>query len=263
MKIFAAGSGSKNLMYQAQCLGINKLYSALNEKRQIEDWPGHDQLLVDSGAHSWNKSNITGGYVGTTASAKGLPKLSDWMVTYKAMLNNLKDTRHVFVELDCYGVITVEEADEWVRSVYEESGKRLMRVYHPVLDGGTCEKLEEWIEEGYTYLGIGNDALPVLDKVFQITKDKIKLHGFALTKHSVLYKYPFYSVDSTTIISGLLYGGIFEYPLKFTGKDKLIKRQRRELAYDNDMNSLHSFDELIKVERMFTDLWSKRNVIWK
>lgn len=263
MKIFAAGSGSKALMGQAQTLGVNKLYSALNEAKQIEQWPGHQELLVDSGAHSWNKSTITSGHVGKVLKAKGLPDIDDWMKSYKQFIHKLKDTNHIFVELDVYGIKGVKIVDDYVKSIYEETGKRLLRVYHPVLDGGSCETMLKWAEEGYPYLGVANDSLDILDKVFKITKDKIKVHGFAITKHNYLYKYPFYSVDSTTVISGLLYGGIFEYPLKFTGKDKLIKYRRKELAYDNDMNSLHSFDELLKVERLFTDLWTKRGVIWK
>ena len=81
--------------------------------------------------------------------------------------------------------------------------------------------LERLVADGETYIGISphNDLrtaahIDWLDKVYTIITDAdgralVKTHGFAVTTASIMFRYPWYSVDSTTwaLVAG--YGKIY------------------------------------------------------
>lgn len=73
---------------------------------------------------------------------------------------------------------------------------------------------------GSHYIGVGkgmqNDASGSLtqwlaDYRSTLEKDKIKVHGWAMSKINNILRMPFYSVDSTTWISGQVYGMTYVY----------------------------------------------------
>ena len=263
MNILVAGNPSptkgSDKLYTS--LGINKLLSFLNERKAIEDWDSGRFLMVDSGAHSWNKMTIN--KVGMH-SAKKLPDVFEHAKDYLTFIDKHKEKEVTYVELDCYGNFGVDYADGMWRDAMSMKGNfNFIRVYHPILDGGDLSTLKKWIDEGQTYIGLGLEAMPYFDKIFSMTKDKIKYHGFAMTRVDVIEKYPFFSVDSTTPISTILFGTFSNKYLKVYGKDDIIaKRSPRVL-----MHEYHKLEEALvdikRTERYITELWTKRNVTWK
>lgn len=91
----------------------------------------------------------------------------------------------------------------------ESQGISPIPVFH---QGENFGWLQRMVDEGYDYVGISPDngksvgqKRDWLDRVFTCITDEqgrplIKTHGFAVTSIDLLYRYPFYSVDSATWI---------------------------------------------------------------
>ena len=222
MKVILAGQTrtEKNLNFIKENQ-IMTLLSYLNNQGQIEKWNG-GRLMVDSGAHSWNKLTIQ------KFGHKARTNLPDPVLFYDGYVEFIKKHRkkdYIFVELDIYKVLSKEKIDEYYKKVKSINGNfEFIRVYHPAIDNGTLKVFKEWIDEGQTYIGIGNDSTPILNNIFKLTRDKVKIHGFAMTKVDLIKQYPFYSCDSTTYKAMNIYGGYYDAKsMKFVGKNNLVK----------------------------------------
>jgi len=118
----------------------------------------------------------------------------------------------LYVNLDI-----IYNADEsWKNQMYMESkGLRPIPVYH------FGEDIRHWkrMVDEYDYIGIGgvaggvtlnqfvNFADPAFEYLWQ-KKPDCKVHGFAVTSHQLMTRYPFWSVDSTTWLKHAAYGNI-------------------------------------------------------
>ena len=265
MRLYAAGGKNKKFYDEAAVRHkVPRLYSFLLDQKNIAGFNLSIPLMVDSGAHSYNKFTI--GHVGMKGSSKALPPPLEFLKFYKEyILKYPHAPRITFVELDVYGLLPKNIIDDCYREIYEKVGVRLIRVYHKMIDGGSLEIIDQWIEEGNTYIGLGLDSIPTWDKLFLKTKDKIKYHGFANTKMNYLEKYPFYSADSTTPLIGCIYGGFLSPNLKYLGKKRLVKNKRIEILIDrdNDATIELSLKNFKSTETYLTKLWEKRGVVWE
>ncbi len=111
----------------------------------------------------------------------------------------------------------IYNADEsWKNQQFlEAEGLRPIPVYH------YGEDIRHWkrMVDNYDYIGIGgvaggvtlgqfvNFADPAFEYLWQ-TKPDCKVHGFAVTSHQLMTRYPFWSVDSTTWLKHAAYGNI-------------------------------------------------------
>ncbi len=105
----------------------------------------------------------------------------------------------------------------------------------------------------------------LLDDFFSVTKDKIKVHGFAMTADALVTKYPFYSVDSSTALAPVRYGRVLN--------EKLIHLSNEKMAREKDvqlMNTLEGTNKRVEQsvklykdrEKYITALWRARGVSW-
>ena len=261
MKVFLAGAGGDTYPHLCEKYKMQKLYSALNERRRIQEYPTRSPLMVDSGAHSWNKTSINpgGGHAKTA-----LPPLDQWMETLTKLYLSWDMPSRLLVELDVYAeapLAAIDEMAEAVRSKLKYA--TFVRVYHPMIDAGSCRVLKQWIDQGYTYLGVGMDAAPVWGKVFKLTRDKIRLHGFAATKEDLLFKYPFFSVDSSTAIAAARYGGGYGATGKYRGKDRLIKEKSVQLVRPNLHAAIEDGVRAMKaLQDRVTKFWEAKGIVW-
>lgn len=127
------------------------------------------------------------------------------------------------------------------------------------------------------------------DYCFSIIPKTCKVHGFGITNPHLLNRYPFYSVDSTSWNSGSRYRTLLNYKESrhkrikeyaqiflgikgggFAGQRKKGQSMAKEfIEYFNfalkgtadDFNERNILTTL-KMERYFTDLWTKRGVVW-
>lgn len=262
MRILAAGAASKH--YRECCIKYDsgKLYSALSERKHIKEWPEDRFLMVDSGAHSWNAQTLT--HVSKHQARKKLPDAKVYYKDYGKYVDENKEKPFVFVELDCYGVFDYEYATGMYKDIKTIKGKhQFIRVYHPILDGGDLSVLKQWVDEGQEFIGLGNDSTHLLDKIFALTTDKVKYHGFAMTKDDLIIKYPFYSCDSTTVLSAVKFGSMYCYRLWQLSKEEMIRKQKREATYTDDQRIEQGVKAMKESEDFYTKLWSQRNVNWK
>ncbi len=108
----------------------------------------------------------------------------------------------------------------------------------PVIHSGNpLDRLERYLSDGYDYIGIGgmghklsfNQYCAWVDGIFNLVCDpktalpRVKLHGFGMTTNYLLFRYPWYSVDSTTWKSEARYGKIF-VPVVKNGKWDFFQR---------------------------------------
>lgn len=110
--------------------------------------------------------------------------------------------------------------------IMEEAGLNPLPVFHV---GEPIKYLQYYIDR-YDYMGFGgmvgqpkHTLLPWLDSCFRdyicdsTGMPKIKVHGFGLTSHSLMLRYPWYSVDSTSWILAARMGSIY-IPRKRNGE---------------------------------------------
>lgn len=270
MHLVAAGAGklSNGTSYSELCsqYKIRKLLSHYSELKHIEDYICEHSLMVDSGGHVYNKAsglNVVG-----FGSHKAPRPAREEAKRYLRFLEKYKDKKWVMVEPDYYGQLPTDYIDGFYKDVMAMNPSfEYIRVYHPGIkeDGGKMNVLRKWIDEGQNYIGISKSAENLYSEIFNITKDKVRLHGFALTGKTILEKYPFYSADSTTaLVIPIKYKSIPIGDGKMLSKPKAIKdKDIRYLMYlDDDKRIIKSIQEFKKQEIHYTKLWEKRGVIF-
>ena len=129
--------------------------------------------------------------------------------TYHSELERIGNLFTVCAELDVHDVFNQKEM-EATRDRLTAKGVPML----PVLQGQPIEEIKElgWFDK-YPYLAVGSALLngtkqdPALKDYLKYGKKKGTLfHGFGITTVDGIRKIPFYSVDSTTWMSGTRYG---------------------------------------------------------
>jgi hypothetical protein len=170
----------------------------------------------------------------------------------------------------------------WENMLYLESlGLKVIHVFHQHEDFSWLIKLSEHSD----YIGVSpaNDCSMRekelwMNKVYSIIKDKVKTHGFAVTSHTQLYKYPLFSCDSSSWTAPGRFGRIpiFTDDLKLKSfvykcKEDVLKfwDYIKDIGIDviaaDDYRArlIISIKSYQKLQKIATDLWTKRGVIWK
>ena len=174
--------------------------------------PDQFTFFLDSGAYSaWSR--------GTQID------LDEYIAFIKANIEVIE----VYACLDCIPGVPGKNASNqerneaaeltWKNYLYMKSeGLDPLPVYHY---GEDAEFLERMLAYGCPYIGIGGlVGIPSdkrrlwLDRVFtRITDDKgmpiVKTHGFGMTSVPLIFRYPWYSVDSTTWIKITANGAVY------------------------------------------------------
>lgn len=259
MRIYLASLKYLNHRPFIQEQGLGLLYSWLREKIMIERH--HEQcpaipLMVDSGAHSWNQhSQAT--LDGTTVK---LPNITPYHDNY---VQNVKTstTPSVWVELDVYFLLGEKLLDKTDADV-RKTNQNYMRVYHPFVDKGTGDAIRKWIDHGHTWIGIGGDALPMADRIFAITQDKVKVHGFAQTRKELLRRWPYYSVDSTTWMSGPAFGCKVERWGRIVAPRTLVEQKDVYVIQKTQSRVTDGIKAMADMQHDITSLWNSRGVKW-
>jgi len=160
----------------------------------------------------------------------------------------------------------------------ESKGLKVIHVFHQHEDMKWLDKIRNHTD----YMGISpaNDVsmkekLYWLNDVFSIIKDTIKTHGFAVTSHEQLYRYPFYSVDSSSWTAPARFGRIPIFLDDFTMKSIEYKDREDVLKYWDYLKDIgieklgaNEYADRVKLairsyqklEKMATNLWDKRGV---
>jgi hypothetical protein len=110
--------------------------------------------------------------------------------------------------------------------------------------------LQRYLSEGHTYLAIGGmvpeETSWLMDRLDGLWghvlthpdgRPKVQVHGFGLTTKSLMFRYPWYSVDSTSWLMHGVYGGVL-LPIPGHGYQSVLFSHLRE-SESRKMNGWH------------------------
>ena len=223
MKLYLAGIYTSNFKIGGS------LYNRLteNEKRQRESATNllesyhyiHGQTFVDSIRADGRKVFLDSGAF--SAFTKGvevdLPKYCDYIKRNKDIIEHVDGTLLASV-LDGIG----DPLKTWQNQLaMEQLGVRPLPCFHY----GEDERYLEWYIANYDYITLGG-MVPIstpqlklwLDRIWEkyLTdgsgRPRIKVHGFGLTTVSLMERYPWYSVDSSSWVQTARVGGMLLMP---------------------------------------------------
>ncbi len=135
--------------------------------------------------------------------------------------------------------------------------------------------LQKYIDEGYRYMGISktlrwnsrDKAMFFFDRVFNLTERYgVMLHGFAITDVELMFRFPWYSVDSTTWMQVSAYGSILSIQEGRTTPAHVSRAPSKQSSGTVDLEWLrtivesHGFD--FELMRYWGDEKEKRNLAW-
>lgn len=171
--------------------------------------------IVDSGAHSFF-SEAAGGQMGLSASVhkkkqktKETPQV--YFEEYVKWLKANWTGFDYFVELDIGEIVGQKKVLMW-REILKLEGlySKCITVYHPSVM--TWDDYIASLDDSQSlYMALegargGSLAVDYPLAIQEALKRNVRLHGFAMTKRDVLFRYPLYSVDSSSWKSGVQYG---------------------------------------------------------
>lgn len=185
-------------------------------------------FFVDSGAPGlYNKFRKVhkSGVMGTHSKDRGhdtyewteTEEFRQYALNHIRMIKRLRKVgmNIIFSNLD---IIHNAEKTWEMQKFYERHGVRPMPVFHL---GEDFKYLDRYLDEGYEYICIGglvpnptSVLVPMLDHLWsnKLTKPngmpKVKAHAFGVTAVTMMVKYPWYSVDSTSWMKFAAYGTI-------------------------------------------------------
>ena len=179
-------------------------------------------LFFDSGAHSLWNTHIRG---------KDLAKEETWEFydsgEFELYLDSyvafIKKYHHVIDHYASVDVIRHPERSWEVLQYLTNKGIKPVPVLHY---GASVKELERHLEEGYDMIGIGgvsqsDELTPKVvtewcDKLFEVICPRsngylpiAKMHGFAMTGRTLIQRYPWWSVDSTSWLKMSAYGRLY------------------------------------------------------
>ncbi len=195
-------------LYYANLLSAKGLEKYLNHKINVlaafpsfpksgvSKPPFCSSLFVDSGAFGKNSAKVT---------------ISD----YIDFIHANKQKIDLYANLDVIGMARATKKNQ---RIMEKEGLSPLPVFHY----GSEEKYLKWyLAQGYDYISLGG-MVPIspkqlifwLDRIWEeclTNKDgspKVKVHGFGLQIPSLIKRYPWHSVDASTVHVAARYGEI-------------------------------------------------------
>lgn len=202
MKVFLAGTSIKE-----DILKEHNVKYFLESFYSIKEWQipyiqKAECFLLDSGAFTF-MNNL-----------KGDINWEEYINKYAEFIikNNIK----YFFELDIDVIVGYDKVKEYTRYLEKKVGRQCIPVWHK------SRGIKEWerLTKEYNYVAIGGivtkEIRPNEYKYFKILldiakKNNCKVHGLGFTNLKLLHKYHFYSVDSTSWLSGGRFGQLYVF----------------------------------------------------
>lgn len=243
-------------------------------------------IILDSGAHTFFSEMAGEGLSVSVHKKKTKTKDTpdEYWEKYKSWLIKYSPFIDFFVELDIGEIVGQKKVLEW-REELKALGlyHKCITVYHP--DIMSWDDYISTLEDSQSkYVALEGDRpqkrsrLPYLKLIKECYTRGIKVHGFAMTKVSVVETYPFYSVDSTSWKAGCQYGSAKVMTnsglknIKFKSKKAMFSVQGDNLLdiHNTDEKHLSRYKNFELTARSYnewqnkiTALWLKRGINWK
>lgn len=212
-------SGAKYRCYSFPYVGADGFYLTSRMVEVYRNSLKHgDGILMDSGAHSFH--NFVKAETGKISSSKrqkmtDVGRLRDQ--TIDAYLRFIKQDGKKW---DCYvNFDYTHDADKCfkMQQRFWDAGTDPVPVFHGMPN--TLDYFKRYADKGAKLIGLGTGGIQdrkswdkkrfYFDLMFnEAEKYGVKLHGFAVTSLSLMFQYPWYSVDSSTWAKCSAYGKI-------------------------------------------------------
>lgn len=171
-------------------------------KRELPFINRYKSFLLDSGAFTFmNKSNDNVNW-------------NAYIEEYAAFIN--EHNVELFFELDIDPIVGIDKVEELRHKLENLTGKQCIPVWHK--SRGKDYWLRMIQEYGYVAIGgiVTREIKPAEYPYFtwflnEAAKNNCKVHGLGFTNLREIERYRFYSVDSTSWISGNRFGGVYTF----------------------------------------------------
>ena len=238
MKLCLAGTCSRNFLKDV----VNTSDFILESFYYFQDWQkpyikSKRLFLLDSGAFTFINNN------------KEDCDYNQYLNKYIEFINKT-DTKYFF-ELDIDSVVGYETVLKMRHKLESETGKKCIPVFHK------SRGLQEWINmcKEYDYVAIGTiheykKNEHIIKELLKIAKlHNTKVHGLGFTVSNV-NEYDFYSVDSTSWLSGARHGTIYQ----FTGTEIATHKKKNCRTIHYKTVDRHNLKEWIKYQKYLENL---------
>ena len=234
MKIFLAGSGYVNMWLDENFTNFYRLesyhYISNQERKRVTEYK---DFILDSGAFTY----LNG--------ADGNINWDKYVENYAAFIN--KYSVKNFIELDIDPIVGIKEVERLRNKLEQLTNKKSIPVWHK------SRGKDYWLKivREYNYVAIGGvvtrEIKPSEYKYFhwllaEAKKQNCKVHGLGFTNLKGLEEYDFYSVDSTSWLSGNRFGSIY----KFNGKTLLKFDKPVGMRVKTNETAQNNFYEWVK-----------------
>lgn len=241
MKLFLAGNdGFRKQRFNLFLKDLYILESYYYVTKQEWMYPLFKEFkgfLLDSGAFTF------------MASTKG--QKVDWeqyVINYGNFVK--KHDIKLFFELDIDTIVDLKEVERLRNLLEKTSERKCIPVWHK------SRGLEYWKQmcKDYDYVAIGGivtqeikrSEYDVFYPLLKIAKENnTKVHGLGFTNLKGMEKYKFYSVDSTSWLSGNKFGAVYLFNGKTMQKQNKMPGQR---VKTNEV-AIHNFTEWVKFSK--------------
>lgn len=239
MKIFLAGTqGDNGQLVSNKKDKLNLLESFYYMKDEHMNIYKNHTFLLDSGAFTFMNAK------------KGNVNWSEYIDKYAAFIN--KHNIEHFFELDIDSIVGINEVEKLRNKLEVLTNKKCIPVWHK------SRGLEYWkkICKEYNYVAIGGlvtqeikrKEYDVFIPLLKIAKENnTKVHGLGFTNLEGLKKYKFYSVDSTSWISGQKFMQFYTFNGSTLVKSKLNKENKVGINPKGRLK--YNFDEWVKFSK--------------
>jgi len=239
---------------------------------------GHKGLItIDSGAHSFFV--ITTGSVGVYKSTKEkTPNPDVYFEEYLLWAKKWYNHFDYFVELDIQDIVGTDKIWYWRKRMRDAGiSKKMITVHHKMNTEAEFDRMLAESDSGYIGIeGVRDrkNLLPYNRWLKKAYEKKIKVHGFAFTAYKLLYKYPFYSVDSSSWTMGTRFGQLLHWNNgmmhTISSKDSFIKHNVNVNITRNNRSKAGGIEKLnfsaasfYKMQDYFTRYWESNGIKWK
>jgi hypothetical protein len=230
-------------------------------------------LFIDCGAptlyNSLVRKKTSKGvkYMGSTIAARKhddhsyikTPMYKKYMKDYRDFLLKNKEHINIYTNLD---VINNSEETWKNQQWFESFGLNPVPIWH---FGEDVKWLEMYLEKGYDYIAMGGivpnpykEVVGPLDKIWHdlLTDNRgyptVKIHGFAITAPRLLFRYPWFSVDSTSWVRYGMYGMVIIPRIKNGKRD--YRKSPMSLFVNKRAQAMHTkgrhITTLSKIEKV-------------
>ena len=238
MKIYLAGSGWEKLWMPQSFYNFNRLESFAYISKKEETIIGkYTNFLLDSGAFTY-------------LNGLKLEKVNwDNYIEKYASFVNLHNI-NLFFELDIDSIVGIKEVERLRNKLEKLTNKKCIPVWHKT------RGLNYWkrMVDEYDYVAIGGIVTKEIKqsehKIFfpllEIAKkNNCKVHGLGYTNLKGIEKYNFYSVDSTSWLSGNRFGSVYW----FNGRTMKKQNKKKGQRVITNKTAQNNFNEWVKFSK--------------